>query len=93
MLKKPPALRRGFCRSCGCFVVAYTRAIPFLSLAFVPVACYPANALLPEPGMHVYYRSRIADVDDDLPKYGTWPSPLAILRVILRQRKARIGSA
>jgi hypothetical protein len=93
VMKKPPALKRGFCRSCGGFVVAYTRAIPFLSLAFVPVARYPADSVLPEPEMHVYYRSRVADVDDDLPKYETWPNPLAIIRVILRERKARASGA
>lgn len=93
VLKKPPALKRGYCSSCGGFVVAYTRALPFIDLAFVPVACYPANAVLPEPEMHVYYRSRIADVDDDLPKYDTWPSLLAVLRVIFREQKGRAGRA
>ena len=86
-LKKPPALQRGFCRSCGCFVMAHTNALPFLSLAFVPAARYPAEVSLPDPEMHVYYESRIADVDDDLPKYsGIWSSQLAAIRMLLRAR-------
>jgi hypothetical protein len=83
-LKKPPALQRGFCRSCDCFVVAYSNALPFLSLAFVPVARYPAGFQLPRLDMHVYYEARVADVADDLPKYSKWPSPLAVLRILMR---------
>ena len=85
-MKEPPALQRGFCRSCGCFVVAYGAYWRFLSLAFVPAARYPGDVPLPEPSMHVFYESRVADVVDDLPKYGAWPSDLAVLRVILRTR-------
>ena len=93
-LTKPPALQRGFCRSCGCFVLAYSRSLPFLSLAFVPAARYPAEAHLPEPEMHVHYESRIADVADELPKYcGKWPSQLAVLRLVLRARLGDAGRA
>ena len=67
-MKEPPALQRGFCRSCGCFVVAYGDYWRFLSLAFVPAARYPGAVPLPEPSMHVFYASRIADVADALPK-------------------------
>jgi hypothetical protein len=90
-LKKPPALQRGFCRSCGCFVVAYLTYLPFLSLAFVPAARYPGGVQLPEPAMHVFYQFRIADVDDELPKYSRWPSLFAVFKVILRERKGRLG--
>jgi hypothetical protein len=73
--------------------MAHTNTLPFVSLAFVPVARYPKEIQLPEPAMHVYYESRITDVDDELPKYNKWPSPLAILRVILRARMGRIRRA
>jgi hypothetical protein len=89
-LRKPPAIPRGFCRSCGCFVVAYSKALPFFALAFVPVALYPAEVKLPEPAMHVFYESRVSDIDDDLPRYaGAWPSKLAVLRMLLRARFGR----
>ena len=91
-LKKPPALQRGFCRSCGCFLMAYTKALPFFPLAFVPAVRYPGQVQLPEPVMHVFYESRIADVADDLPKYsGIWPSQLAAFRMLLRARFGRAG--
>ena len=86
-LKKPPALKRGFCSSCDCFVMAHSSESLLFPLAFVPVARYPAHIQLPEPMMHVCYESRIADVDDDLPKYsGIWTSQLAVLRMLLRAR-------
>lgn len=88
--KRLPAAQRGFCRSCGCFVMAHMNALPFISLAFVPVARYPREIQLPEPVMHVFYDFRIADVTDELPKYsGTWQSQLAVLRMILRARLGR----
>jgi hypothetical protein len=92
-MKEPPALQRGFCRSCGCFVVAYGDYWRFLSLAFVPAARYPRAVPLPEPSMHVFYASRIADVADALPKYDEWPSDLAVLRAIMRTRLGRTGRA
>lgn len=92
-LKKPPALQRGFCRSCGCFVVAYMTYLPFLSMAFVPAARYPSDVQLPEPAMHVYYEYRVADVDDDLPKYSGWPSLLAVFRLILKEKMVKYRRA
>ena len=92
-MKKPPALQRGFCRSCDCFVMAYTTVIPFLSLAFVPAARYPVDVQLPEPDMHVYYESRVADVSDELPKYEKWPSLFALLGMLMRPRIGISGHA
>ena len=94
-LKEPPALQRGFCRSCGSFVMAHTTSfpIPFLKLAFVPVACYPVEVQLPGPEMHVYYEARIADSADELPKYDRWPSLFAMLRMLFRPRFRIIGHA
>lgn len=90
-MKEPPALQRGFCRSCGGYLVAYGNYWRFLSLAFVPAARYPAEEPLPEPSMHVFYDSRIADAADSLPKFDKWPSDLAVLRVMLKTRLGRAG--
>jgi hypothetical protein len=92
-LKKPPALQRGFCRSCGCYVMAHGTILPFLSLAFVPAARYPREVQLPELAMHIYYDSRIADVDDELPKYNKKASLFAVLGVLLRAKMGRTGRA
>ena len=67
--------------------MAYSNTLPFFSLAFVPAVCYPEQVRLPEPAMHIYYESRVADVADDLPKYvGAWSSKIAFLRMILKAR-------
>jgi hypothetical protein len=74
--------------------MARMTALPFFSLAFVPAARYPGDIELPEPALHLYYESRIADVVDELPKYiGKWPSQLAVLRMVLRAKSGRIGRA
>jgi len=91
--KEPPAIQRGFCRSCGGLVMGHGTILPFLSLAFVPVARYPRGVQLPEPEMHVYYESRIADVDDELPKYDREAGLLTVLRVLLRAKMGRPGRA
>ena len=44
--KKRPAAQRGFCRSCGCFVLARMTVLPFLSLAFVPAARFHRAAVV-----------------------------------------------
>jgi hypothetical protein len=87
-----PAAQRGFCRSCGCFVLARMAGLPFLSLVFVPAARFPMDFPLPKPVMHVYYESCIADVADELPKHsGNWSSRLAVLRMVLKVRLGRVG--
>lgn len=87
-----PAARRAYCLSCGCQLMAYMTVLPFFTLAFVPVARYPEEFHLPEPGMHVFYNSRVADVADELPRYnGNWPSRFAILRMVFRARVAGPG--
>lgn len=92
-LKEPPAAQRAFCRSCGCFLMGQMAYLPFLSLAFVPAARYPEGTPLPDPAMHVFYESRLADADDDLPKYSRRPSLLAVFRVLLKASLGRTGPA
>jgi hypothetical protein len=83
--RPPPAVQRGRCRSCGQPVVAYMNVAPGFTLAFVPVARYPRGIAPPDPGMHIHYDSRVADVDDDLPRFsGYWRSQFAVLRMVWR---------
>lgn len=92
--KRRPAAQRGFCRSCGCFIMARMTVLPFLTLAFVPAARYPDDFKLPEPAMHIYYESRLADIADELPKFsGQWPSQLAVLQMVMRARVRGTGRA
>lgn len=81
----PPALQRGTCMSCGRPVMAHLFVAPYVRLAFIPAANYPKTYHLPEPAMHIFYDSRVSDIQDDLPKYnGYVSSELAVLRLVMR---------
>ncbi len=67
--KEEPALDRGLCKECGNPVVGFLPVMPFVRLAFVPCANILDQDRLPEPAMHIYYDTRVADVDDGIPKY------------------------
>jgi len=91
--RSPPALRRGVCEACGHPVVGFLTLAPFVELAFVPAQNYPPSSPLPAPSLHIFYGSRVADVDDALPKLnGYWPSQIATTQLIL-SRTLRSGAA
>lgn len=80
--RPPPAVQRGKCRACGGAVVEVMQIFPLPRLVIVPTGNLPEGCR-PEPSMHVFYHSRVADLDDDLPKYnGYWPSQLAFGRML-----------
>ena len=70
-LKRYFAVERGFCPNCRKPVMAKVGEGE-KAYAFVSVRNYCDPAELPEPEMHVYYGTRVADVHDDLPKYGNF---------------------
>ena len=70
-LKRFMAVDRGFCPSCEKPVMAKVGEGD-KAFAFVSTRNYVSTDELPEPEMHVYYGTRVADVDDDLPKYGNF---------------------
>lgn len=67
--KAPPAVDRGKCPSCRKPVIGWFRMIPGLPLAMFPIDVISDHSLLPAPLGHIFYKSRVQDVDDDLPKY------------------------
>jgi hypothetical protein len=76
----PPAVKRGHCTSCNTPVVGFLRLAPFVRIGFVASKTFPDQALLPKPAMHIFYHSRVADVNDGLPRYsGYWRSELALM--------------
>ncbi len=76
----PPAVNRGLCRICQQPVVGFFSVLPFLGVAFVPAANFPAHAELPTPALHAFYDRRQAALADPLPKYrGYWRSQWALL--------------
>jgi hypothetical protein len=79
--RRPPAVDRGKCRACGQPAIEYFRLPLLPDIVFVPSANHPDPAALPAPAMRMFYNSRVADAEDDLPRHeGYWPSQLAFLR-------------
>lgn len=64
--KKPPIVMRGRCKDCGKPAIEEMRLPGFPRIAIVPTM--NLEGAVPSPSMHVFYQSRVADVDDELPK-------------------------
>ncbi len=87
-LRPPPNVQRGRCRSCGGPAIELFHAPLMPKLTMVPVGNIAAPEILPDPAVHIFYESRVCDVDDPLPKYsGYWRSQLQFGRLLLRSRK------
>lgn len=83
-LAKPPALDRGVCDQCNHPVIGFLESGFLPTLAFVPTAVLP-DGIAPPPLRHVYYGTRVTDVDDDLPKtHGELASQLSLILPFLR---------
>jgi hypothetical protein len=55
-----------------------------MGLAFVPAQNFPRAAELPAAGAHIFYDRRVADIEDNLPKFsGYWASEIHVTRSIL----------
>lgn len=86
----PPMVNRGKCVACGKPAVE-TLSLPLMpDLVIVPSANIEDASLLPAAGMHIFYDTRQADVDDALPKYsGFVRSQLAfswrLLKALMRR--------
>ena len=53
-------------------------------LVFVPSKSFVEKDLLPPVRLHVFYNRRLADAEDDLPRYSYyWPSQFAIMKTIM----------
>ncbi len=63
----PVSVKRGFCPKCQDPIVGYLSPSP-LPVAFVPSQRFTDIAALPPPVGHIFYHSRVDDIDDDLPR-------------------------
>ncbi len=63
----PPIVPRGKCVQCDRPAVEYLRFLP--RVVIVPTANIQDRSLVPEPSLHVFYDTRVADIDDGLAKY------------------------
>jgi hypothetical protein len=74
----PPAVQRGKCIACGRPVVEFMRIFPMPKLIIVPSSNILDPEFVPKPSLHIFYDRRLAEIDDDLPKFnGYWKSQLA----------------
>ena len=62
---------RGVCSQCETPTIGFLKVLPGIKLGLVPSARLEGAAGLPDPAMHIFYESRVADVHDNLPKYET----------------------
>jgi len=67
--KSPPILQRGKCVSCGGAAIEYLQ-VPMLQLVVVPSKNIHDKSFVPAPSFHIFYNSRVSDIEDGLPKYG-----------------------
>ncbi len=87
--RRPPALDRSTCASCGRPVHGTLGLWPMPAFAFVPSVNIDAHLdanVLPAPASHIFYHRRVADIDDALPKYsGYWRSQIATTVMLIRR--------
>ena len=82
----PPIVRRGRCKQCDKPAIEWLDA--WLRLAIVPSANLQTAKQLPLASLHIFYDCRVADVEDDLPKYrGYLASQWAFMRRVLGARR------
>ncbi len=68
-MKRPPNVQRGVCTQCGQPAIEVFAMPLFPKLTMVPAAMILNSDELPAPVAHMFYESRTADVDDEVPKY------------------------
>lgn len=84
--RPPPNVQRGKCVSCGKPAIENLQLPLLPAMVIVPTTNFTDQAALPPPAMHVFYNRRVADVDDDLPKYsGYWRSQMVFTAKVLGQ--------
>ncbi len=75
----PPFIQRGKCISCGKAAIEYLKILPIPKLIIVSSDNIKDKAFVPEPSIHIFYDTRVADIQDELPKYdGYLKSQLAL---------------
>lgn len=70
--RSPPVLQRGQCTACDRPAIEILRLPLMPRLVILPTANLSDAALVPEPSLHIFYGTRVADVDDGLPKYTSY---------------------
>ena len=88
--KQPPLVRRGSCLRCGKPAVEKARIPPLPKLVIVPTGNLDDATWRPAPAMHIFYGSRVVDVDDGVRKHdGFASSQLAFGAALIKGLLAR----
>ena len=81
----PPMVYRGKCVECQQPAIEYISLPLMPKLVIVPTFNIKNQASLPKPQFHLFYRSRVGDSDDGLPKYdGYFKSQLSLMAALIR---------
>lgn len=76
----PISVRRGLCTQCD-GPICGRLSWPMPGLTFVVASNWAEATPLPEPAGHIFYRSRVDEVEDGLPKAHGWlASELSVIR-------------
>lgn len=79
--QSPKVVHRGVCVACEKPIVEKLTMPLLPNYVMVPTRTLQNSSLVPDAEMHVFYHSRLADIDDELPKYnGYLRSQTAFLR-------------
>lgn len=82
--KTPPAVQRGKCTTCRKPAIEYFDMPLMPGVTIIPSVNMVKEVELPEPLMHIFYHSRVRDIEDDLPKYqGFVKSQLCFVKELL----------
>ena len=82
--KFPPILKRGKCVACDNIAIEYLQLVAIPRMVIVPSDNVDDKSLIPAPALHIFYESRVADIEDSLPKYkGYLSSQLAFGRKLI----------
>jgi len=67
--QQPPIVQRGTCTQCGKPAFEKIRIPLMPKLIAIPSGNFADAAHLPAPSMHIFYDSRVRDMDDGIKKY------------------------
>ena len=82
--KKPPAVQRGKCSHCGKPAIEFFNIPVLPDMVMIPSQNITETVELPEPALHMFYHRRVADMNDNLPKYsGSIGSHLGSAKILL----------
>lgn len=88
--KKSLAVDRGTCAECNRPVLGILQLLPSMKIALVPSYTLGQMAEDIAPSMHIYYRSRLEDIEDSRPKFeGALRSTIACLGPFLSAYRGR----